>query len=172
MDLTPRLLTEVEFKEQWRGYSPAEVDQFLARVATGVGELQQRLHEATERASSAERKLLERTDEDEIRRTLVLAQRTATTAVEEAQAEASQILDEARRRAGEEESAIVERTRQELADLTERRNALQRDVDALETYVSQQRDRLRAELARQLAAIDEPPGQLPERPTLSGVDKA
>ena len=38
MELTPRLLTEVNFKEQWRGYSQNEVDEFLARVATAVGE--------------------------------------------------------------------------------------------------------------------------------------
>ena len=31
MDLTPRLLTEVEFREEWRGYSRRDVDDFLER---------------------------------------------------------------------------------------------------------------------------------------------
>ena len=49
MELTPRLLTEVEFREQWRGYSQNEVDDFLERVAAAVGELLDRLREANER---------------------------------------------------------------------------------------------------------------------------
>ena len=77
MDLTPRLLTEVEFREEWRGYNRKDVNDFLDRVADAVGELQERLRDASERATQAERRLLERSDEDEIRRTLVLAQRTA-----------------------------------------------------------------------------------------------
>ena len=60
MDLSPKLLTDVQFREQWRGYNPDEVDEFLERVAAGVEELQQRLTDALERASNAERRLLER----------------------------------------------------------------------------------------------------------------
>jgi cell division initiation protein len=155
MDLSPRLLTEVEFKEQWRGYSPTEVDQFLASVATAVGDLQHRLHEAVDRAMRAEEKLLERTDDDEVRRTLVLAQRTASSAVEEAKAEAERIVAEARLQATEESTTLAEQARAEADALTERRARLQADVDALEAYVSQQRERLREELTRQLAALDE-----------------
>jgi len=155
MDLSPRLLTEVEFKEQWRGYSPTEVDQFLASVATAVGDLQQRLHEAVDRAMRAEERLLERTDDDEVRRTLVLAQRTASSAVEEARAEAERIVAEARLQATEESTALGEQARAEAHALTERRATLQAEVDALEAYVAQQRERLRDELSRQLSALDE-----------------
>jgi DivIVA domain-containing protein len=169
MDLTPRLLTEVEFKEQWRGYSPTEVDQFLAGVASAVGELQQRHQEAVDRAMSAEQKLLERTDDDEVRRTLVLAQRTAASAVEEARAEALRIVEEARRHAADEELALAERRRVEVDELAARRDALQADIDALEAYVSQQRDRLRAELTSQLAAL-ETPFSLAARPGVSGLE--
>jgi DivIVA domain-containing protein len=169
MDLTPRLLTEVEFKEQWRGYSPNEVDQFLAGVASAVAELQQRHQEAVDRAMSAEQKLLERTDDDEVRRTLVLAQRTAASAVEEARAEALRIVEDARRHAAEEEVALAERRRVEVDELAARRDALQADIDALEAYVAQQRDRWRAELATQLAAL-ETPFTLDARPEVAGAE--
>lgn len=165
MDLTPRLLTEVEFREQWRGYSPSDVDDFLARVAVALGELQEQLQEVTERATSAERRLLERSDDDEIRRTLVLAQRTAAQAVEEARAEAERLLEEADRRAREQvadaearmatlEAEIAERARLELDELAARRAALQADVDALVAFQDEHRARLRAELQRQLAELD------------------
>jgi DivIVA domain-containing protein len=155
MDLSPRLLTEVEFKEQWRGYSPTEVDQFLASVATAVGDLQHRLHEAVDRAMRAEERLLERTDDDEVRRTLVLAQRTASSAIEEAKAEAERIVTDARLQATEESTTLGEQIRAETEALTERRAALLVEVEALEAYVAEQRDRLRDELTRQLGALDE-----------------
>ena len=40
MDLTPKLLTDIEFPMWWRGYKPEDVDEFLERVAAGVAELQ------------------------------------------------------------------------------------------------------------------------------------
>lgn len=186
MDLTPRLLTEVEFREQWRGYSPNDVDDFLERVAAAVGELQERLREANDRATQAERRLLERSDDDEIRRTLVLAQRTAVTAVEEARAEAERILADANERAREQvaeaearlaslEADIAERTRVELGDLADRRAALQADIDALAAFQEEHRARLRAELQRQLAELEEPgPADaalaVPEPPEVTDVD--
>src|SRR4051812_4684416 len=94
MDLSPKLFTEIRFREQWRGYNPEEVDEFLKRVGAGLEEMQSRLTEALERASNAERRLLERSDEDEVRRTLVLAQRTAVTAMEEARTEADRLVSE------------------------------------------------------------------------------
>lgn len=188
MDLTPRLLTEVEFREQWRGYSPSEVDDHLERIAAAVGELQERLREATERAAQAERRLLERNDDDEIRGTLVLAQRTAVTAVEEARAEAAEIIEDAEHRAREQldeaerrlaalEADIAERTRVELGGLAERRAALQADVDALVAFQEEHRSRLRAELGRQLADLESPappdaPLAVPEPPELHDVDLA
>jgi DivIVA domain-containing protein len=173
MDLTPRLLTEVEFREEWRGYKREDVDDFLARVATALGELQERLRDTADRASEAERRLLERSDEDEIRRTLVLAQRTAATALEEARAEAVRMvadaeahvqarMAEADARLAAVEDEIAERTRKDLAELAERRATLQADVDALTAFLEEHRARLRAELQRQLAELD---GQVPSMPS-------
>lgn len=183
MDLTPRLLTEVEFREQWRGYSPNDVDDFLERVASAVGEMQEHLREVTERAAHAERRLLERADDDEIRRTLVLAQRTAVTAVEEAQAEAERILGDANDRARQQvadaearmaavDADIAERTHRELGALVERRSALQADVDALTSFLTEHRARLRAELERQLANLESSNAALsmPVPPAVSDVD--
>lgn len=145
MDLTPRLLTEVEFAEQWRGYSKNEVDDFLERVAAALGELQARLHEAGERATRAERQLLDRGDEEEIRRTLVLAQRAAASAVQEAQAEAARLREEAHQRASD-----------ELGALEQRKAALEAELEALAVRVDEQRAAIRAELEGYLAELAEP----------------
>ena len=159
MDISPKLLREVEFREQWRGYNPEEVDEFLERLALGLEELQTRLADALERASSAERRLLERTDEDEIRRTLVLAQRTATASVDEARAEADrlvretetrcrQLVAEAEAQAAQLEAEIAQRRRTELGDLAEERAALQLDIDALRRFTEEQRSLLSEALRR------------------------
>ena len=170
MELTPRLLTEVEFREQWRGYSQNEVDDFLERVAAGVAELLERLREANERASTAERRLLERAEDDEIRRTLVLAQRTASSALEEARAEAARIVGDAEDRKREMEAELAERNERELGDLLERRRALEADIDALTAFVDDLRGTVRSELQRQLDAFDAL--KAPAAPPVSDVDVA
>lgn len=180
MELSPNLLTDIEFREQWRGYSPTEVDEFLERVAAGVGELQQRLAEALERASAAERKLLDRTDEDEIRRTLVLAQRTAVSVMEEARTDADrlvseadagcrQLLADARAEAARLDAEIDERRHAELAALAEQRAALEDDIARLEAYVDEQRTRVAATLRSQLEWLERDV-VVEARPSVSTVD--
>src|SRR3954452_24565721 len=110
MDVTPQVINEVEFHQKMRGYDPDEVDDFLERVAVAVGQLQDRGREAAERAAAAERKLtqaeqqahlapepgaVDEDDADTIKRTLILAQKTADAAVHEAQEEARSLLDQA-----------------------------------------------------------------------------
>lgn len=179
MDLSPKLLTDVQFREQWRGYNPDEVDEFLERVAAGIAELQQRLNEATERASSAERRLLERSDEDEIRRTLVLAQRTAVATMDEARAEADrlvtetearcrQLVAEAEAQAARLDADVATRRRVELGDLADQRVALQSDVDQLQAFLDGERTRL-AELLRGQVEWIEGGYQLGQLPTISDV---
>src|SRR6187431_706272 len=99
MDVTPQVINEVEFHQRMRGYDPDEVDDFLERVAAAVEELHDRVRQAEQRAAAAERsapaaagRTAERTlaasaapsgkgdDTESIRRTLVLAQRTADAA--------------------------------------------------------------------------------------------
>jgi cell division initiation protein len=165
MELSPKVLTDVQFREQWRGYNPDEVDEFLERVAVAVGELQQRLTDALDRASAAERRLLERSDEDEIRRTLVLAQRTAVASMDEARAEADRLVSETEARcrqlvadaeaeAARLEADIATRRRVELGDLAEQRAALQLDIDNLRAFLDGERGRLATVLRGQLEWLD------------------
>lgn len=176
MDLSPKLFSEIRFREQWRGYNPEEVDGFIKRVAAGFDELRSQLVEATERASSAERRLLERSDADEVRRTLVLAQRTAVTAMEEARADADRLVSEAEARgreivgdaevrAAELDADTVARRGVELDDLAAQRAALEVDIERLRTFVDAERERLAIVLRDQLEWLDshrmsEPPSLL------------
>src|SRR3989442_12487938 len=90
MELTAHELRQVEFRERWRGYDPDEVDDFLERVAVALDQLQDRLRQAMERAARSEQKAHEGTEtEDALRHTLLLAQRTADTAVTEARGTAA-----------------------------------------------------------------------------------
>ena len=164
MDVSPQLLREVEFREKWRGYSPDEVDAFLERVAAGVEQLQARLQEADERAIRAERRVLE-TSDDDVRRALVLAQRTADAALAEAKEEADRRLAAAEEQARAVRVDAEERAAAELRELAARRAELEADVSALAGYVREHRARLADELRGQLEWL-KAPGRLdlPEPP--------
>ena len=96
MELTPKVFDDVEFRERFRGYDPDEVDAFLEQVARAVHDLDQKLKDAVERAERAEARAREAGDADEaLRRTLVLAQRTADAAVSEAETRAAALLADA-----------------------------------------------------------------------------
>lgn len=186
MDVSPQLLREVEFREQWRGYNPDEVDDFLERVATALEQLQDRLRETADRAARAERQAAEGGGggEDELRRTLVLAQRTADAAVQEATEEAARLRAEAEEQAGSllaearsQAEALVaeaeERAAVELGQLTERRQELEADVEALTSYVDEHRHRLADDLRAQLEWLEDPERlALRERPELRGTPVA
>ncbi|CAN5845353.1 hypothetical protein BH24ACT3_BH24ACT3_08610 [soil metagenome] len=183
MELTPRLLTEeVEFRETFRGYDRNEVDDFLERVAVAVGQLQTQLADAVTRAKTAESRASSPTPPpartaappaddptEELRRTLVLAQRTADAAIKEAHDEADRVVDDARSRAermlrdaqSEAERESAER-RRELQREVERfesdRGLLQGDVSALERHLDKQRQQLSGVVERLQRLLDEPDG--------------
>ncbi len=99
MDLSAKLLREVEFRTSLRGYDTDEVDEFLEKVAVAVEELQEKMRQLVYRVERAERAASDRAaeeDDDTIRRTLVLAQRTADLAIREAQEQAAVLMDTAR----------------------------------------------------------------------------
>ena len=129
-----------------------------------------------------------------ISRTLLLAQRTADTTIAEAEAEAARLrsaaeeeatrtldstremstrlLDEAReeaRRTGEAERLQVE---SEVNSLLARRDFLESDVDHLQTFLVDQRSRLRDAAGEILDLAERVPGGLGEvrRPLLSASD--
>src|ERR687894_392166 len=102
MDLTARVLHDAEFREAKRGgYNTQDVDEFLERLAVAIDRQDAQLREARQRVAAAEARIAEaerRAEEAELRsvsgggeadetlkRTLVLAQRTADAAIREAE---------------------------------------------------------------------------------------
>jgi cell division initiation protein len=190
MDLTPQLLHEAEFREARRGgYDTRDVDEFLERIAVGVQSLHDRLRQALERAEAAEARLAspqaaparsaESEDLDEtLKRTLVLAQRTADAAIREAEelaaqtvatardeadrlsSEARQISDQLRQSAEEEARRGADEARHraiaEVTELNSSRDVLRRDVDALTLHIDQQRRRLRLAADSLQRLLDDP----------------
>jgi len=209
MDVTPQVINEVEFHQKMRGYDPDEVDDFLERVAVAVGQLTERLQETEARAAAADRHAqdLERqlrdagdrpaaTDDDTetIRRTLVLAQKTADAAVKEARDEAQRTVDEAKEKAdsmvseaqsssrrliNEAESEArraSEETRQRMADeissLEEARDGLKADHGILERHLEEQRLRLRSSIGDLQRLLDDPAKlRAASMPELSGTTR-
>jgi cell division initiation protein len=98
MELTVEVLRDAEFREGWRGYNPADVDEFIDRISVGVQELQDRIHALNVRAERAESRLGGENDET-VKRTLVLAQRAADLVVSEAKSVAERIVQDAHREA-------------------------------------------------------------------------
>jgi DivIVA domain-containing protein len=166
MELTPQRLREVEFKERWRGYDPEEVDDLLERVAAGLEDFENRVRQATERAVRAEQRASEGSDTDEtLRRTLVLAQRTADAAIADADERAKQLVADAEQQAATtvsdaeaEARRITEenetRLRDNVSSLESARATLQRDVDALGTYLADERERIKITLQALITRVD------------------
>src|SRR5918994_730056 len=177
MELTPQMLHAVEFGEARRGgYNTRDVDDFLERVAAGVGQLHERLRDLAARADTAEARLLDtqrqfeelqrrppaaapaapapapriNETDDTLRRTLVLAQRTADATIKEAKQEAGRLLEEARAeasraRASAQDEALrgADQARAsieaELDGLVSQREALKSDLEVLNRHIDDQR---------------------------------
>ena len=244
MELTPQLLTdEIDFRIAVRGYDRNEVDDFLERVAVAVGQLQDQLAKAVDRARKAELALAERgpvkvaekqvpsrtvaasaptepavdkpsvtknapaakspaeslvaaepvaavapaleqseaTLTDELRRTLLLAQRTADTAIREARDEAENIRREAQVQADqarEESEDELRRARDdarrrlvdEITELEGVRESLRSDTGVLERYLGDERARVRETIQVLRRLVDDPQSfQVQSEPALSGV---
>jgi cell division initiation protein len=168
MDISAKVLREVEFRDRLRGYDTDEVDDFLERAAVGFDELLAQLQVANDRADRAERQAAEMPigDDESIKRTLVLAQRTADLAVKEAQAEADAMLSEARAAAAAmlaEARESAERTRssaeqglQTKIDTMESEHArLESEIATLVGLVESEQSRLANSLRTMLGYIEE-----------------
>jgi len=167
LDLSPKTLREVEFREKLRGYHPDDVDDFLERVAAGLETLLDRLREANDRANRLEARATDRVDDDDsLTRTLVLAQRTADLAVQEAQEAAAKTLagaeEEARALLARAESHAndllrmgEEQLREDVKRLEAARSQMLVDLDALSVWMDEERDRLRGALGDALAHIED-----------------
>ena len=170
MDITSKELREVEFRERLRGYDTAEVDEFLERVAVAVDDLQAQVRQVKERADRAERQAIDRPaastdDEESLRRTLVLAQRTADLAIKEAQEAAAEILDGARSEAAAALAHAEDAARrltsdaqrdlqEEVERLTALRDQLRSDARTLADLLDNERERLTGALHSALRWVD------------------
>src|SRR5579862_5782321 len=135
MEVSPKTLREVEFREKMRGYHPEDVDHFLEQVAAGIEVLQDRLRQAVERAQRAESAASESGGADDtLRKTLVLAQRTADLAVQEARDQAARILAGAEQQAQAILADAEERGRRTHEDAVAESRA---ELSALETARAQ-----------------------------------
>ena len=189
MDVTPRELRDIDIRENFRGYNRDDVDELLERAAGTIEALNERVRRLTEQVSSTESAPApagtaggSRETEDMLHRTLLLAQRAADEAVAEAQFKARQILDDAESKAraqlSEAESSArrqVEgerrRLESEVLELASRREALLADVDGLEKFESEYRQRLRRALEADLETLaGKDPAAPSARPPIHDVD--
>ena len=182
MDVTPQSIRAVQFREKLRGYHPDDVDQFVASVAKAVEDLEQRLKQAESRANEIEARQTGASDaEESLRRTLVLAQRTADLAIQEAREEAAKVMAEAAEQRAAAEAEVAElrdRLRREAEDqgrtdrqrLVEERVALQADVQALSQYLDRERERLRIYFADQLRRVEQGEPSVAAPPAMEGPD--
>src|SRR5918996_1095394 len=166
MELTPQTLHAVEFREARRGgYNTRDVDDFLERVAAGVGQRQERRGAPAARADTGEARLLDtrrqfeelqgrppaaapaapapapriNETDDTLRRTWVLAQRPADATIKKAKQEASRLLEEAGAEANRTRAAAEDEARRG-ADHT--RASIEAELDSLVN----QRDGLTADI--------------------------
>jgi DivIVA domain-containing protein len=183
MDVSPQELRDTDIREGFRGYHRDDVDELLERAATTIEGLSERVRQITERIAEAETSgSRNRETEETLQRTLVLAQRTADEAIADAQKRARKMLEDAETKSrtlvGEAEAtarriAEDERRRMEtdVRDLAARRDKLKTDVDALEKFESEYRDRIRTMLQNELDSLgSSTPESVSPRPTLHEVD--
>ena len=204
MELTPQTLHAVEFREARRGgYNTRDVDDFIERVAGSVGHLNERVREAQARADAADARLAEmqheldeahrrpapaavpevsETDET-LRRTLVLAQRTADATIKEAKEEANRVLSEAREEAARTRAEAEAEARRgadsarvsaqhEVETLISNRDKLKSDLDALTRRIDEQRNQLRSGITEMQRLLDDPAALKPLPPVkLADVER-
>lgn len=189
MDMSPNQVRTATFTTVRKGWDPAEVAAFLERAADALEQAQNHATAMEARARAAVAKLQDLTsaeagpgrapaapdatpaapatvpsptdDEREIiSRTLLLAQRAADEAVSEARAEAQRLVDEARESARREGADERQRIRDEVDALSARRGFLQSDVEHLENFLLDQRERLRSAAASLVDMAEKVPGGL------------
>jgi DivIVA domain-containing protein len=159
MELTPRALREVEFREKLRGYNPADVDAFLEEVAGAVGDLQARLRaleanpphaaEATSPDVKREATLSEETvarallaAQDSLDRTIAEAEDLARTIEARARAEAVRMVTAAEHRLEEEAAAARRTVEARMQELDQGRTSLEQEIVWLRSWVARRRDEL------------------------------
>ncbi len=204
MEMSRDVIESFQFREARKGYDMREVDEFLEKLAVAFSQVEERAREADQRAEAAQARVAEAQrrvaeaerrvaeaesqprsaehDETEtLRRTLILAQRTADAAIKEAEEHASRVRAEAdelaqttRTQAEDEARRSVDDARQQVLDelqqLESVRDAMRADIELLERHLEAQREHLLASVAELQRTIDDPQSlRLAEAPALSGA---
>ena len=175
MPLTPEDVRNKEFRYSFRGYNEEEVDAFLDEVEAEVGRLLTENNQLRQRAAAppapapagpAQAPMSE--TEEMLRRTLLIAQRTADETVAQAKAEADKLLADARNQSEAMISSAQQQASAQLGDLDNRRRALEQHIESLRGFEREYRTRLKAYLEAQLRDLDSrsasgstPAGQAP-----------
>jgi DivIVA domain-containing protein len=156
--LTPEDVRSRRFKTSFRGYDEEEVDTFLdevevelTRLLGDTSSLRQRL-EAAQSAPPPQPVASEA--EEMLRRTLLLAQRTADETVAAAQAEAERLVAEASEQAATTVRQAETQAAASIGDLERRRQALEQHIEGLRAFEREYRTRLKAYLESQLRDLD------------------
>ena len=202
MTLTPQQVAEKKFTSTRfkNGYDETEVDAFLdevqaelTRLSDESASLRRQLESAQlaqavqpeppagAPAASGEITATQGEMEEMLRRTLLLAQRTADEVVAEAKADAEDQLSSARsqaeslrleseRRAAESERAAAIRASVAIAEFETAKRRLEAQIAALHTFEADFRGRLRAYLELQLNDLDEAALVPPGEPDAAGAD--
>jgi DivIVA domain-containing protein len=176
MEMSPNQVRTATFASARKGFDPDEVTNFLDRAAEALEAAQNhatameararaavaKLQEMSsgEQAPAAERSTERHPEADTISRTLLLAQRAADEAIADARAEAEQILADAREAARNEGAAEREEVRSEVDSLMARREFLHSDVEQLENFLLDQRERLRSAASTLVEVAEKVPGGL------------
>lgn len=134
MDITPQLLKDIRLSQSFHGYNRDEVDELIERVGAAIVQLQGRLRDALDRAETAEARALtmgtRSESEETLRRTLVLAQRTADAAIAEANTEAARTVSDANEHAARTVGEANERASKLLSDTEGQAAALRAETEA------------------------------------------
>ncbi len=158
MPLTPEDVRNRRFKTSFRGYDEEEVDTFLDEVEVELTRLlgdndglRQRLDAV---AAAPPAPPVNSEAEEMLRRTLLLAQRTADETVAGAQAEAERLATEARTAAATMVQAAEQQAASAIGDLERRRQALEQHIEGLRAFEREYRTRLKAYLEAQLRDLE------------------
>lgn len=186
MDMSPNQVRTATFSTVRKGWDPNEVAALLEQAADALEQAQNHATAMEARARAAVSKLQELTsaeappapaeapappaplrtpaptDEEReiISRTLLLAQRAADEAIEEARSQADRLVSEARDAARREGADERQRIRDEVDALSARRGFLESDVELLESFLIDQRERLRGAAASLIDMAEKVPGGL------------
>lgn len=164
MPLTPEDVRTREFRNSFRGYNEPEVDAFLDEVEGELTRLLRDNAELRERASAAAAagalapaaplSAPMGETEEMLRRTLLIAQRTADETVAQAKAEADRIVADAQGHTRRLVSQAQQQADAHMGDLDNRRKALEQHIESLRAFEREYRTRLKAYLEAQLRDLD------------------